>query len=113
MDIRISDEGISIQCPPTTRFQEVPQCPACGYREDHWWRRFLRILRGKKPKTVVRYNFCPGQKPPTEKAHPFASLLMFGSGEVSNRCTGLEHPHLHAHCAHCGAEWFSETKAGI
>lgn len=107
--INVSEAGISLSV-SLREYREVPQCPACGFRADHWWRRFLRALRGKKPKSVVAYRFCRGSKPPSEENTNLWSAMWGGDRTIINECAGLEIAHLHATCSHCGAKWFSETK---
>lgn len=104
-EIRISGPQV---VPFTERQRTV--CPACGMSSDYLWRRILRRIRGKAIREIVGFRYCPGEKAPTEERQDMMSVIFHGSREVTNKCAGLFHPHLHATCAACHAEWFTELK---
>ena len=110
MKMNVSETGtISLDCPPVMPFGELTSCPACGAREDHWWRRFLRRVQGKNQKSLITVGFCKGSKPPTETRTRF----FFSDAEITNECAGLLTPHLHVRCLRCNAGWFSETRTAL
>lgn len=92
--------------------RDLTVCPACGASMSGWWRRTIRKIKGKKDYHIVRMDYCPGDKPPTEEIRGLAGLLN-GFGDLIHGCSGIPDPHLHCECQMCHAKWYTQLRERI